>query len=344
MRLRTMVSCAVLALAAAPASAGTFGTSVNATLFGKQYKLDFYRIAGDLAGSGPQLQPEGMAWYNGTLYVSGDAGAAAAPGGGSETNGYLAAYAGGTLTAAPAAIGQFATSGQALGPEAITVNTRGSGYGSFAGPTPSFVVIDSAGAPVGRVIAVENAAGPSVTNIVGPAPNADDLAFVPGATAAQDRFAVIDADVNQVRWFSTDPTPTALPGAFPISPEAKGMVYLTQAQAALFTPLATTDCLMLSLKTSATQQQLQLYKLDGTLLGTSTLPSGVAATPTAGTIGNAEALAFDPATNRLFIGDETALNSQIVVATQIPEPGAANLLAIGAACVAAAVRRRAVAG
>jgi hypothetical protein len=337
MKLKTLV-CLLAAVVAVRAEAGTLNATIpSLDIFGKAYKVDIYRVATDLAGFGPQLQPEGMTWFNGTLYVTGDAGAQAAPGSGTETNGYVAAYAGGTLTAAPAALGQFATGGRAIGPEAITINTRGSGYGSFTGSTPRLTVIDSAGGAVGRILAVLNPAGPAVEDIQSNFVNGDDIAYVPGATAAEDRFAVVEdgSPSPVINWYSTDATPTLLPGGFPLDVDAKGLVYLPQAEAALFSPLATTDCLMVSF--GGAPNQLRLYKLDGTLLASSSLPTGTGS----GLFGSVEGLAWDPVGKRLFLGDENAASSQIAIVTAVPEAASAAMLLTAAAALV--VRRRSAA-
>jgi hypothetical protein len=330
MKWTVLASVALLIAGGASAFAGTLNSTISVNIFGQPYRLDIYRVATDLAGSGPQLQPEGMTWHNGTLYVTGDAGAQAAAGSGSETNGYVAAYAAGNIAAAPTALGQFATGGRAIGPEAVTINTRGAGYGSFAGATPNLVVIDSAGGSVGRILGVENLSSTSVTDIQSNFVNGDDIAFVPGSTAAEDRFAIVESvsPTPVISWYSTASTPASLPGSFVLAADAKGLTYLPQAQAALFSPLATTDCLMVSFATGPANE-LRLYSIDGALLASSNLPTGTGT----GLLGNVEALAFDPLTGRLFLGDENSGSSQIAVATKIPEPMTLGLAAIGAILV-----------
>ncbi|MBX3435324.1 MAG: hypothetical protein KF847_18570 [Pirellulales bacterium] len=334
--IRIAATLLVTACAVAQASAGTYNATIVVDIFGKPYSIDIYRVAGDLAGFGPQLQPEGMVWHDGTLYVTGDAGAQAPLGSGTETNGHVAAYAGGNLAATPAALGQFATSGRAIGPEAITINARGAGYGSFAGPTPKFVVMDSAGGSVGRILGVLDPAGPSVGEIQSDFLNGDDLAFVPGATAAEDRLAIIESASPSpvLTWYSTDATPVSLGVGFALADDAKGLLYLPQADAAYFSPLATTDCFMVSV--AGAVNELQLYSLDGVLLASSALPTGTGS----GLFGGVEALAYDPIGKRLFLGDENALSSQIGVAVQVPEPCALALAAGLASGLVAAVRFR----
>lgn len=322
-----LVSSVGLALAfSASAQAGAlFSVINNQNLFGSTYSIGIYRIGTDLLPNGPRLEPEGMVFHNGTLYVSGDAGATASP---AESNGYVAAYAGGDLSVTPTALGQFSSAGRAFGPEGITINTRGSGYGSFTGSQPNIVAVDSAGGSVGRVLTVFNTSTTTVQDTQSGFLNTDDIAYVPGASAGDDRFAIIDGATTppSVKYFSTGSTPAALPGGFNLVNQAKGLLYLPQAEAALFTPLATTDVLLVGVSPDfvGDTNKLLMFRLDGTLIASADLPAGTGA----GLLGNVEALAYDSVTKRLFIGDENNTSSQIAVLT-IPAPGAAGLLGLG---------------
>jgi hypothetical protein len=324
------------ALTVAGAQAGTFfGTLSNQNVFGSSYDISIYRVATDLSSQGltpasGRVEPEGMTWYNGNLYVASDGTAA-------EANGYLAVYAGGNLGAAPSAQRFTVTVGSntaAYGPEGLTVNTRGSGYGSFSGSAPRFTAIDNVTSPVSsRVLGVMNTANRIVEDAqVNSSYNLDDIAYVPGATAADDRFAVIDGTgaIPTLRYLTTDAVPTFTGPTITLIPNAKGMTFLAAADAALFSPLATTDCLLISAGGTGVNF-LRLYTTGGTLLAESTI---TAALGTPG-IGEIEALAFDPATKRLFLGYENSVNSQIGVFT-VPAPGAA----LGLALVGLAGRRR----
>jgi len=312
-----------------------FSTISNQNIFGNSYNLDIFRVATDLpTGTGARLEPEGMVFHNGVLYVSGD-------GTGTETNGYLARYAGGDLRFSPTAAGPFSSSNAAgttgrFGPEGITVNTSGQGYGSFSGSTPNLVGVDNVTGGVGRQLAVMNLSSTTVQNQVNGFVNADDITFVPGPVGGADRFAIIDgtAAIPAVAFYTTAAMPTVIGTGFNLPLGAKGLMFLSAADAALFSPLATDDALLVASSPDgvATSNRLSLYLLNGTLLGESALPTGLGAA----LLGNIEALAFDSATRRLFIGDETGANSQIAVLT-IPSPSG---LAMVALIVAMAARRR----
>lgn len=325
------------ALTVAGAQAGTFfGTLPSQNLFGATYDISIYRVATDLSSQGlnpaaGRVEPEGMTWYNGNLYVASD-------GSTSEANGYLAIYGGGNLGNAPSSQRFTVTVGSnsaAYGPEGLTVNTRGSGFGSFdAAGAPRFTAIDSVVSPVSsRVLGAMNTGNGSVeSGQVNSAFNFDDIAYVPGASASEDRFAVIDGGqaTPALRFLTTDAVPTFTGPSITLIPNAKGMTFLAAADAALFSPLATTDCLLISAGGTGVNF-LRLYTTDGTLLAESSI---TAALGTPG-IGEIEALAFDPASKRLFLGYENGVNSQIGVFT-VPAPGAA----LGLALVGLAGRRR----
>ena len=337
-----------LLAAAGAANAGTLFSSIpNQDLFGYGYRVDIYRVATDLSSQNAtapfspaagRLEPEGMTFYNGVLYVSGD-------GSTTETNGYLAAYAGGNIGALPTAVRHTVTintATAAYGPEAITVNTRGSGYGAFSGSTPTLVGVDSVVSPVSQRVlgAIDVTTGPVGSPIASAAFNFDDAAFVPGASAAEDRFAFVDgspAGAPNLVYYTADASgPVATGQVFPLFVQAKGLVFIPAADAGLFIPGLNQDVLMIcgGPDFAGDASRLGIFSLNGDLLGLSTLPSGTGA----GRFGGIEALAWDSAGKRLFIGDENGTSSQIAV-IQIPAPGAALVAGLGV--LVAARRRRA---
>lgn len=346
MSVRSIAALGALALFAplSTVQAGVlFSTIPSQNIFGTTYQVDIYRVTTDLSSQGfspaaGRLEPEGMVWHNGVLYVTGDGSTA-------EANGYMAAYAGGNLGASPTATRYTAsfvnalgnTVSAAYGPEGITVNTRGVGIGGAGG----FVGIDSVVSPVSqRILASMPAGGGVVTNAqVGAAFNYDDITFVPGAAndGSEDRFAVIDASgTTPVLTYLSAATglPTGV-GSFPLADQDKGLLFLPAAQANLFIPGTDQDVLMVARGpvVAGDQGRLLLFSLTGTLLGDSPLPTGTGP----GLLANIEALAYDPIGQRLFIGDENGTNSQIAV-IQIPAPAAAALLGLGA--LVAGRRRR----
>jgi hypothetical protein len=342
MRTRSVVAvaAAVVASVAGAASAGVLAQTIpNTNIFGSLYGVELYRVGGDLiaSGGGPRLEPEGLAFHNGVLYASGDG-----PAG--ETNGFLAAYAGGNLGAAPTAFGRFTVaavpSPLPVGGEGLAINTRGSGYGSFTGITPKIATVDNPGGTVGRILGVHNLSSNQMESVVPAFPvNSDDITFVPGAASdgSQDRFALINAANTPavITWYSTANTPAPTSGvSFSLPLGAKGLTFIPAASANLFLPGTNQDVLLVasSPEGAFTTNRLTLFTLDGLQLGESVLPTGA----NGQAFGNVEALAFDPVTNRLFLGDETANFGQIGVIV-IPSPASAGLLALGGL---AALRRR----
>lgn len=350
----SLVSAAALLAAAGAVNAGTLVTTSTQTIFSSTYSVHVYRVATDLSSQGlspaaGRVEPEGMTFFNGNLYVASDGTTA-------ESNGYLAVYPGGSLSTAGGPVRYSITNGvganAAFGPEGITVNTRGSGYGSFGtGSAPRFVGVDSVVSPVsGRWLGAMN----SSTGVVedgyndatsSSANNYDDIAFVPGATAASDRFVVIDAAGTQPTLRSFNAAFTAASGpTVDASPTrtlpfgAKGLTFIPAADAALLSNAATTDCLLVAISPDASNAQANNFLV---LYDAQTLApvASMGASPfTAGLFGNIESLAYDPATRQLFIGDENSASSQIAVFT-VPAPGAASLL-VGAGLLAARRRRR----
>lgn len=342
------VSIVALLAAAGAAQAGILNnTLTNVSIFGYGYDIKIYRVATDLSTQGlpfspGRVEPEGMTWHNGTLYVASD-------GSNAEARGYLAAYANGDLSSAPTGVRYTATVGAntaAYGPEGITVNTRGSGFGSFSGNQPKFVGIDNVISPVSaRVLGEMNSATGVVENgIVNASFNFDDVAYVPGTDAASDRFAFIDggAAIPELTYYTTASTPTFTGTKFALVAQAKGLLYLPAADAALFVPGWNQDALLVSAGAdfAGDFNKLLIYSLDGTLLNKSNLPTGNAASGlfANSATGGIEALAFDSATKRLFIGDEAGSSSQIAVIS-VPTPGAVGIVGLG--LLAAARRRRA---
>lgn len=341
--MKSMSLCAAAAAAAlaGTASAGVVVDNLYTNIFGANYGIQIFRVASDLSGQGlspaaGRLEPEGMAFYNGDLYVTGDGSTA-------ETNGYMAKYVGGNLASTPVATRFTATvngtSFAGYGPEGIAVNTRRAA-GQLGAATGSFVGIDSVVSPVGtRILATMPAAGGVVTNnLTGAQLNYDDITFVPGAAAdgSEDRFAVIfSTTINtlpaiRLSWLSAS---TGLPtgvGDFDLVDQDKGLLYLPADKANLFLPGVNQPVLLVSNGPgNGLDNGLRMYSLTGTLLSSAVL-SGL-------NFSSSEALAFDPATNRLYIGDENAASSNIAVLT-IPAPGAAVLA--GAAGLLAGRRRR----
>ncbi len=336
MKMLVPAAAAALLAFAGSANAGTLlGVPTVNNVFGSSYSVAIYRVAGDLSGqtlspAAGRLEPEGMVWYNGALYVTGDGTTA-------EANGYMAAYAGGALGSAPAATRLTATLGAttaAYGPEGITINTRGIGVGAASN---TFVGIDSVIAPVStRILATMPITGGTVGNVqTGATLNYDDIAFVPGAAAdgSLDRFAVIESTSNGVR-LTYLAAATGLPtGAnqFNLDAQDKGLLFLPAVEADLLRPGTGQDVLLVaqSAQFAGDDNRLFMYTLAGSLLETAVLPASL--------FSNAEALAYDPIGKRLFIGDENSGSSNITVFT-VPAPGALSLL-VGAGLLASRRRR-----
>lgn len=225
-----------------------------------------------------------------------------------------------------------------VGPEGITVNTRGIGYGSFSGSNLSVVAVDGSSSPTGRILTTLNTTTNTTSGTVGSYPiNSDNIAFVPGIASdgSQDRFAVIDGSNgnNQMRFVSAADGRTAL-SFFSLPNQSKGLVYLPASEAAWFGFAQDAFLVAITPDFAGDTNKLNLYSITGVLLASEILPTGNAAS---GLFHATESLAWNPATQQLFIGDENGMSSQIAVVT-VPAPGVAALLGLGA--LAAGRRRR----
>jgi len=328
-----MFAIAALAGIASVASAGSLTTTQNVTLWGNSYSVKSYNVAGDL-GAGLQLQPESMHFYNGVLYVGGDRDAG-------ETNGNLAAYNLGNVGAAPTvrAIADASDNGtlRKWGPEGITVNTSGSGYGSFASGGPKLVSVEGAGRRRAGVINLGSSPAP-VENIIGNSPdpafqNLDDISF----SSAADIFFGIDGDGsgNTVRRLNKNTL--AVESSFTlVTGGAKGMTVISAAFAQLLTGVSinTSQALLFAQKDgtgAAGVNRLSVYDTNGNIIGSEQgfNLSGL------GISSEIEAIGVDEATGRIWVGDEAARH---IHEFTIPAPGSVGLL-VGGALIAGRRRR-----
>jgi len=317
---------AVLVLAG-PASAGTLVNTTSATLWGKTYEVSQWLVGNDLDAidSAYNLEPEGMTLHDGILYVAGDRDD-------DETFGNLAAY---DVLTTPGDLGSWTTigtnptGGDMWGPEGLTVNTSGAGYGAGMG---QLVSVESKGDD--RVGIIDLASGDILdVNIID---SMDDIAYVP----TRDQFGVIveievgsDEELFLTYYDHTATTVTDSGVNFMLPPETKGLTVVSGdfAEMMLDMPVDEDEVLLFAAKAgSGYDNRLHMYTLDGMLLGS--VSPFTAADEIAGEI---EAIAVDEVNNLIYIGDEEA---KVIHVVQVPEPGALALLLGGV--VAGFARRR----
>ncbi|MDX2017160.1 MAG: hypothetical protein SFY95_05900 [Planctomycetota bacterium] len=333
--MKTTITLLAAASIAGSAFAGTQIATNLVNLYGTNYSVASFNVISDVGLAGTSLQPEGMTFYNGTLYVAGDRD-------NGETRGSLVAYAGGNL-ASPTriALGQAldsdAGSNQNWGPEGITVNTSGSGYGSFSSGPGRLAGVEGAGRDRAGVI---NLSDGSVTDLVGNAPqvfgNFDDLAF----SASADAFFAVDGDLASSPLVRLNKFTLAVEATIVANwggGNAKGLTVVSKAFAELLTgaSILTDQAFIAAIKDGTGPlgvNRLVVADLNGNIIGSQ---QGFNLTGLGSRASEIEAIAVDEATGRIFVGDEGTRTIHVLT---IPAPSALALL--GVAGLAGARRRR----
>jgi hypothetical protein len=307
------MTIALLAGLALSTVAGTVsGATLNATgslsLYGQSYTVKQWRTLTD-AGT-TAFDPEALTFYNGTLYANGDEG-------GSAGNGRLVSYVpGATGDLTSASFVTMGTNGAARwGGEGITVNTSGSGFGSFGPGGFKIASVDSRGSnATGAVINVDSAnAVKPLSNIIS-LPETDDIVWV----SSRNQFGlVLDVD-GSIAWYDNNMVATGQSvGGFN---GAKGISVVSAAwvQNVFGLTSATAQVLLVVGKET---NRLGFFDTDGNAVGSlqDLLPTGV-------TFSEIEAVAVDEANNNIYLADEAALSIHVI---NVPTPGAALILAVG---------------
>ncbi|MDX2114104.1 MAG: PEP-CTERM sorting domain-containing protein [Planctomycetota bacterium] len=320
--MRTVASTVVVLAAAGLAQAGSVSGSGSASFFGSVLPITTWNIATDAAATSTEFGAEGMAFLNGTLYVTHDHDSV-------RSAGNLVQYtpgAGGNLGAFTRT--QFGSGPAGLwGPEGITFNTSGSGYGSYgAGTSVKLVGVETRGTNSFGVFDT-GAPGSNPADIVLPAPEIDDITWVPslGLFAAPEEGA---GDASNLRFFD-GVTMATLPGMTALIDGTKGITTVSAAFASQLTglPVTTSEALIVVSELKA----LAVFDTTGVQIGgTVDLSSYLTG------VSELESVAVDELNNLLYLGDEAGRSIHVVT---VPVPGAVALAGIALAGVAR--RRRA---
>jgi hypothetical protein len=313
MRSKSRVVSAAMAasVVSLPAMAGTIIGQNAVTLWGSDTVVTSWDVRGDV-GSDAFFTPEGATFFNGALYVSADLGL--------QSRGRLAAYtpgASGDLSAPTAIQMGLANDGAFWGPEGLTVNTSGVGYGAFAGGDVRLVSVEA----TDERAAIINLHQPGVpvTNTIS-IPEPDDIAFVSAAWG----FAFINdlgAGGGQLRRFDVDMHDTGESWALPLGVE--GVAAVSADFAERLTGVRPVDDIALLMVAEARdddnlRSRLLLTDLTGQMLAPTMEFSF-------GLDGSLEAIAVDEETGWLYIGDATG--RRIHAFQVVPAPGGAVMLA-----------------
>lgn len=299
--LKTRVAASVFGVAVvASAYAGTMIGTTTVDLWGRTFNVKIWDVSSD-AGAGLIVEPEGMCFYNGILYVSSDAG---------ETNGKLVAYqpgASGDLSAPWTIQMANRANGNFWGPEGLTVNTSGSGFGGFTSGSPLLVTVEAAGGRRAGVIDLNTNPANLLheQGIISP----DCIAYI----ASRDQFGLI-FDPNEVV-FLNHTTTQLIPTTerFPVPNETKGMTVISPAMASYLTgQQINSEVFVLCAKFDNNTGDLnRMFMMDfnGNFLGGGQYIFTPAEAPLFGEI---ESLAFDEANGLLYVADEEAMVVYVV--------------------------------
>jgi hypothetical protein len=319
----------VCLLCAGTAMAGTsIGTSTQ-TLWGQTYGTETWFLGDDAPPFDPLnpefFEPEGMTFFNGSLYVSGDS---------DETDPTLVQYMPGSMgiLSSPNPIALTAQ-GSVWGAEGVTVNTSGSGYGSFdlVAGAPILVSVESGNDPDADfndvVGAINTGFAPAeVEAIHQPFVDfdPDDIAYV----SSLDQFAVVN-DPNRADFYNHDATELT-PAGFSLTisggleiGDAKGLAVVSEGFAELVLGMDVTGQALLVAYES---NHLGMFDLNGDMLGSiQEFTSGLL--PPESAESEIEAVAVDEMNQLIYVGDEAGLSVTVI---RVPEPATLAILALGA--------------
>jgi hypothetical protein len=323
----TIAALVIVAGAASAALAGSVTGTGSLDLYGRSYSVTTWNIVNDAQTNraDSEFGAEGMTFHNGVLYVSHDHNANRSA---SRLVQYTPGPTGNLTTSSITAMG--AGPNGTWGPEGITVNTSGSGFGAF-GPSDSvrIVGLDSRGSGAFGVFNT-GAPGSAQSPTASPSAALDDVAFV----GSLDKFAgveeVVDPlggpDSSLLRFY--DKTSMTLESfSFEILAGAKGLTVVSAAFAELLTGTSVDTDQAFIVVTEF--DGFAIYDTNGNLRR-SALTFGDYAP-----IEELESIAVDEANNLIFLGDEAGNAIHVV---SVPTPGAIGVL--GLAGVVVARRRR----
>ena len=288
------IALSMAALSGLTAFAGDDEGSVVLNLFGRNYDVRTWYVRFDTPVG--FVEPEGMTFYNGKLYIGTDD---------NNTQGWLITYTPGPTGDLSVwdAIQMSLTCdlrNNIWGPEGITVNTGGVGYGAFTSGQPILVSLDSRGDD--RTATIDLNTSPALVCNIGPVPSPDDIAYVPSL----NQFVVLDdRDLDGIwaLFFNHNASGLVFP---PVNTwitgdlETKGLCVIP-AEAAnwlLCRSDLTGEYLLMSstVGVPGTRNKLWVYDFSGNVLGVTVFEP-----PNWGEI---ESVAYDPVNKIVYVGSE----------------------------------------
>ncbi|MDX2131443.1 MAG: PEP-CTERM sorting domain-containing protein [Planctomycetota bacterium] len=308
-----------VACVALPAVAGTVTGSGSLPMYGSNYGVTTWRIAGDAGSASTAFGAEGMTFFNGTLYVSHDHDA-------NRAAGNLVSYTPGATGNLSAATTTLMGTGPAglWGPEGITVNNSGSGFGSWAAGSVRITGIETRGTDSFGVFDT-GTPGSNMSPTANAVPALDDIAWA----SSLDLFAGVEdgsGDSSFLRFFDKN-TMAVQSFSAPVINGAKGIAAVSGSFAAAVTgaSVGTSQAFLVVSEFDG----FAFYDTNGNAIGPALTFGDYAA------INELESVAVDETNNLIFLGDEAGLSIHVV---SVPAPGVGAIFGLG--LLAAARRRR----
>jgi hypothetical protein len=311
--MKTILSMVVGAGLVGAAQAGVVTSSGSLSLYGSSYGVTTWSIRGDATGNPAHLfGAEGMTFHNGTLYVSHDHDA-------NRAAGRLVRYtpgAAGDLTSFNTVLMGNGPAGL-WGPEGITINTSGSGYGSYApGASVRVTGIETRGTDSFGIFDT-GAPGSNMITPINSNPALDDIAWVGSLSSF---VGVEDGSGNTafLRYFDSN-TMQVQASSYQVIDGAKGVAVVSAAFAQALTgqSVATAQAFLVVGEFDG----FAFYDTNGASIGLAQVLNAYAP------INELESVAVDEANNLIFLGDEAGTSIHVV---QIPTPAGLALLGLGA--------------
>ncbi len=283
------------------------------TLFGRIWRVKSYFVQDDLLANPNEdtfLEPEGLAFRNAVLYASGDRESY-------ETDSRLALYdypAGGPLSF-NGFVQMPNTEPEWWGPEGLTFNNSGSGYGSGANDLVSVERDDT-----GRAGIIDVSSGNVTSKVAVQAP--EDVTYL----SDQAPFATLTdlAGSIELTYYDESMAPTG--ASFAIAPGSNGLVSVSPAFGSWFTGTDQDDDVFIVVTKANPGNAIIVYDLTGSQIGSqqglplepkARIPLGGGFYLILPAFGTVEAIAADEANHVLFIGDEENTMIHVLVAGRL---------------------------
>jgi hypothetical protein len=319
--MKTVLALVAFSGVAASAFAGSITNTGTLNLYGNNYSVKTWGIAGDAGAASTAFGAEGMTFYNGTLYVSHDHDANRAAG---KLVKYTPTASGNLSSSSTVAFGSGPSG--TWGPEGITVNTSGAGYGSFAANgSPKIVAVETRGTDAFGVF--DTGVPGTISNAlpIDPSIAADDIAW----TGSLNKFATVvegPTDTSFLRFLNST-TMAVESASYQVINGAKGIATVSAAFAAAITgqSVLTSEAFLVVSEFDG----FAFFDTNGNMIGSEIVFSGYSP------IVELESVAVDEVNNLIFLGDEAGLAIHVI---QVPAPSSLALLCL--AGLATARRRR----